>query len=72
MNEHRIAIGVNFSVAEVQTALEDWTYGLEDALRRTIEYVLWLREHQREIFPNAILIRALQDQWKPKAWWPVS
>ena len=63
-----VAIGVNFSVDEVQAALEDCTYGLEDALRRTIEYALWLRENQKEIFPNAILVRALQDQWKPKAW----
>lgn len=63
-----IAIGVNFSFDGVQTALEGCTYGLEDAFRRTIEYVLWLREQEGEIFPNAILIRALQEQWKPKAW----
>lgn len=63
-----IAIGVNFSLDGVQTALEGCTYGLEDAFRRTIEYVLWLREQEREAFPNAILIRALQEQWKPVAW----
>ncbi|MDZ8054382.1 MAG: hypothetical protein RMX68_019125 [Aulosira sp. ZfuVER01] len=63
-----VAIGVNLSQEEVQNALESCTSGLEDALRRTIEYVLWLHENQREIFPNAILIRALQEQWRPVAW----
>lgn len=63
-----VAVGVNFSLEEVQNALESCTSGLENALRRTIEYVLWLHENQREIFPNAILIRALQEQWQPVAW----
>ncbi|BAY27666.1 hypothetical protein NIES2100_74910 [Calothrix sp. NIES-2100] len=63
-----VAVGVNFSLEEVQNALEICSSGLENALRRTIEYVLWLHEHQREIFPNAILIRALQEQWQPVAW----
>jgi hypothetical protein len=63
-----VAVGVNFSLEEVQNALESCSYGLENALRRTIEYVLWLHENQREIFPNAILIRALQEQWQPVAW----
>lgn len=63
-----VAIGVNFSLDEVQYALESCSSELENALRRTIEYVLWLHENQREIFPNAILIRALQEQWQPVAW----
>ncbi|OUL32816.1 hypothetical protein BV372_18395 [Nostoc sp. T09] len=63
-----VAIGVNLSQEEVQNALEICTSGLEDALRRTIEYVLWLHENNRDIFPNAILIRALQEQWQPVAW----
>lgn len=63
-----IAIGVNFALEEVQYALENCSFNLENAFRRTIEYVLWLQENQREIFPNAILIRALQEQWQPIAW----
>ncbi|MFB2771970.1 hypothetical protein ACE1AT_22200 [Pelatocladus sp. BLCC-F211] len=63
-----VSIGVDFSLLEVQDALEINTFGLEDALRSTINYVLWLHEQKREIFPNAILIRALQEQWKPVAW----
>lgn len=61
-------IGVNFADAEVQDALEGCSYDLEDALRSAIEYALWLREHEKEVFPNALLIRALHDNWKPKAW----
>jgi hypothetical protein len=63
-----VSISVNFSLEEVQSALEDCSDGLEDALRSTIVYALWLHKQEREIFPNAILIRALQEQWKPKAW----
>ncbi|WP_306298995.1 hypothetical protein [Nostoc sp. T09] len=63
-----VSIGVNFSSDEVQSALEAGIYGLEDALRSTIDYVLWLHQNEKQIFPNAILIRALLEQWKPKAW----
>ncbi|MBD2199255.1 MULTISPECIES: hypothetical protein [Calothrix] len=63
-----VAIGVNFALEEVQDALENCYANLENSFRRTIEYVLWLQENQREIFPNAILIRALQEQWQPIAW----
>lgn len=57
-----VSIGVNFSVQEVQDALEISTYRLEDALKSTINYVLWLHERKREIFPNAILIQALKEE----------
>lgn len=63
-----VSIGVDFSVQEVQDALEITTFGLEEALQSTINYALWLHEQKREIFPNAILIRALKEQWKPKVW----
>ncbi|MBD2441323.1 hypothetical protein [Nostoc sp. FACHB-110] len=63
-----VSLGVNFSLEEVQNALEGCTYGLEDALRRTIEYVLWLQKNEKQYFPNAILVSALREQWKPKAW----
>lgn len=63
-----VAIGIDFSREDVQDILEGYTYGLEDALRRTIEYVLWLNEQEREVFPNAILVQALQNRWKPRKW----
>ncbi|MBD2168861.1 hypothetical protein H6G04_31275 [Calothrix membranacea FACHB-236] len=63
-----VSIGVNFFSDEVQSALEAGNYGLEDAFRSTIDYVLWLHQNEKQIFPNAILIRALVEQWKPKAW----
>jgi hypothetical protein len=63
-----VAIGIDFSRDDVQDSLEGYTYGLEDALRRTIEYVLWLNNYEREVFPNAILVQALKSQWKPKKW----
>lgn len=63
-----VAIGVNFALEEVQIALEACTYGLEDAFRSTIDYVLWLQKHEKQYFPNAILVSALKEQWKPKAW----
>lgn len=63
-----VSLGVNFSLEEVQNALEGCTYGLEDALRSTIDYVLWLQKHEKQYFPNAILTSALREQWKPKAW----
>ncbi|MBD2496699.1 hypothetical protein [Nostoc sp. FACHB-280] len=61
-------LGVNFSNEEVQNALEACTYDLEDALRSSISYMLWLHENNKEMFPNRILVRALQEQWKPMVW----
>lgn len=63
-----LTIGVNFGDAEVQDAIEGCSYDLESALRSAIVYALWLSEHEKEIFLNALLIRALQNNWKPKAW----
>lgn len=63
-----VTIGVNFSLEQVQEALEACTYGLEDAFRSTIDYALWLQKNEKQVYPNAILIRALQEQWKPMAW----
>ncbi|WP_226889887.1 hypothetical protein [Nostoc sp. MG11] len=49
-----VAIGIDFSLEEVQMALEACTYGLEDALRSTIDYVLWLQKNEKSFFPNAM------------------
>jgi hypothetical protein len=63
-----VSLGLNFSLEEVQNALEGCTYGLEDAISCTIGYVLWLQKYEKQHFPNAILTSALREQWKPKAW----
>lgn len=42
-----VSLGINFSLQEVQTALEGCTYGLEDAISCTIDYVLWLQKHEK-------------------------
>ncbi|WP_414755259.1 hypothetical protein [Anabaena sp. CCY 9910] len=63
-----VTIGVNFSLEQVSEALEGCTCGLEDAFRSTIDYTLWLQNNEKQVYPNAILIRALQEQWKPMAW----
>jgi hypothetical protein len=59
-----VSLGVDFS----NSLLEGCTYGLEDAFRSTIDYVLWLQKHEKQFFPNAILVSALREQWKPRAW----
>ncbi|WP_242049363.1 hypothetical protein [Aulosira sp. FACHB-615] len=28
----------------------------------------WLQKHEKQYFPKAILVSALREQWKPKAW----
>ncbi|WP_298921547.1 hypothetical protein [uncultured Nostoc sp.] len=33
-----------------------------------IDYVLWLQKNELQFFPNAILISAVREQWKPKVW----
>lgn len=48
-------------------ALEACTYGLEDAKRCTIDYVRWLQKNDLQIFPKAILISAVREQWNPIA-----
>ncbi|WGV24208.1 hypothetical protein [Halotia branconii] len=63
-----VSLGVNFSLEDVQMILEACTYDLENALKSTISYILWLRENNKEVFPSQILIRALREQWKPMAW----
>ncbi|MEO1431081.1 MAG: hypothetical protein AAFV71_18860 [Cyanobacteria bacterium J06633_8] len=62
------ALGVNFKTAEVWEALEDSSYGLEDALRAAISYILWLREQNYEYYASVILVRSLNEKWKPVKW----
>lgn len=63
-----VAVGVNLSRSDVRDALEDSSCGLEDALKAAISYILWLREQKQETRPSMILIKALNEQWKPRKW----
>ncbi|BAY81395.1 hypothetical protein NIES267_08710 [Calothrix parasitica NIES-267] len=63
-----VAVGVNFSRSDVWDALENSSYGLEDALKAAISYILWLHGQKQEIRPSMILIKALNEQWKPRKW----
>lgn len=62
------AVGVNFSRVDVREALEGCCYGLEDALRAAISYILWLHEQEHEFHATQILVRALNEKWKPIKW----
>ncbi|MBV6626720.1 MAG: hypothetical protein KI793_27915 [Rivularia sp. (in: Bacteria)] len=61
-------VGVNFSHPQVWDALVDCSDGLEDALRAAISYILWLQEQKHEYRANVILVRSLNEKWKPVKW----
>ncbi len=63
-----VAVGVNFWHPDVRDALENSSYGLEDALRAAISYILWLHKHDHEYHATIILMRSLKEKWKPKEW----
>ncbi|AFY31752.1 hypothetical protein [Calothrix sp. PCC 7507] len=63
-----VAIGVDLLHDDVQDALESCSYGLEDAFKAAISYVIWLHEQEREYNASAILVCALSEQWKPRGW----
>ncbi|MBE9002310.1 hypothetical protein IQ274_29920 [Nostoc sp. LEGE 12447] len=64
------SLGVNFNDEQLQDTLEAASYGLEDAFRSAIVYILWLEENLKPIYPTAILIEALANQWRTKYWKP--
>ncbi len=63
-----VALDVNLSHFEVQDALLGCFYGLEDALRAAISYILWLHKQEKEIRATMILVRSLNEKWKPREW----
>ncbi len=63
-----VAVGVNFFRGDVQDALNGCSDGLEDALRAAISYILWLKEQEKEIHATMILVRSLNEKWKPREW----
>ncbi|MHC0067340.1 hypothetical protein ACWATR_31255 [Nostoc sp. UIC 10890] len=64
------SLGVNFNDEQLQDTLEASSYGLEDAFMSAIVYMLWLEENLKPIYPTAILIDALANQWRTKYWKP--
>ena len=57
-------IGVDLEREDVQDAITYCSFNLEDACRSTIEY-----HHSGKMqYPNAFLIKALNEGWKPWRW----
>jgi hypothetical protein len=71
-NQYKYAlayIGIDFEREDVQDALSSCLVGMEEAFQATIDYWFWKRKIQEEFeYPNAFLIKALNEQWKPKNW----
>jgi hypothetical protein len=62
-------IGVDFEREDVQNAVIDCSYGMEEAFQTTISYWIWKQNNNQEFeFPSAFLIAALSNQWKPYDW----
>ena len=57
-------IGVDFDREDVQDAIVYCSFNMEDACRSTIEY--WHTGKMQH--PNAFLIKALNEGWKPWRW----
>ncbi len=63
------AIGVDFHREDVQDTLLGCSFALEDAFRAVIAYWVWLQQQELLMeYPSAVLINALDKQWKPKNW----
>lgn len=62
-------VGVDFDREDVQEAVFNFTYGMEEAFQATISYWVWKKKNNQEFeYPSAFLIDALSEQWKPYGW----
>lgn len=61
-------IGVDFSRDDVQTAIINCYSGMEAAFQAIISYWIYKRQNKEKMYPNAALIEALNNQWKPFNW----
>ena len=61
-------IGVDFSRADIQTAIINCYSGMESAFQAVISYWIYKRQNQEKIYPNAALIEALNNHWQPFNW----
>lgn len=63
-----VYIGVDLSNEEVIECIENCNYDLETRFQAIIAYWYWLKDNEREIIPNQILINAFYHEWKPIGW----
>ncbi|MDJ0691691.1 MAG: hypothetical protein QNJ41_24710 [Xenococcaceae cyanobacterium MO_188.B32] len=61
-------IGIDFSQEEVQEAIINCYFGLEEAFQAVIVYWKYKKQNQEQFYPNAALIEALNEHWKPFDW----
>ena len=62
-------IGIDFEREDIRNAIVECTCGMESAFQATIGYWFWTQDRERLLeYPNAFLIDALFDQWKPYNW----
>jgi hypothetical protein len=62
-------IGVDFNREDVIEAIVNCYFGLEEAFQATIDYWMWKQQLEEKLeYPNAFLIKAINGNWKPKAW----
>ncbi len=62
-------IGVNFERSDVQSAIINCFFGMEDAFQATISYWYYVQNNNQKLeYPSAFLIEALNNNWKPKNW----
>jgi hypothetical protein len=62
-------IGIDFSREDVEEAISNCICDLEVAFQVTITYWLWKQTNREKFdYPNAFLIKAIQENWKPFVW----
>ena len=61
-------IGIDFSQEEVREAIINCYFGLEEAFQAVIVYWQYKTQNQEQFYPNAALIEALNEHWKPFNW----
>ena len=63
------AIGVDLAREDVREAIINCYFDLESAFQRVIEYWYGLQKNNKKIdYPSALLIKALNNNWKPLNW----
>jgi hypothetical protein len=62
-------IGIDLTREDIEDAIINCDCGLEAAFQATISYWIWKQEIKEKFeYPNAFLIKAIQDNWQPFAW----
>ena len=60
--------GVDFARSEVQSAILNCYFGMEEAFQAVIVYWRYKRQNQEQFYANAALIEALNEHWQPFNW----